>query len=362
MLYLLQMMYIDKLPLLRIFKSISIRMGIAFSISLIFMILFGNAFIKWLKKKKYGDTIRKDGPETHFSKQGTPTMGGLLIILSILVSLIITGNFSSKFIPFLFFMTIIFSTIGLYDDYLKLTKSKQGLSGKKKLILQGIMTLIVFLYINKFGLVNSTIDFSIINPLIKKSYIYIGPILFFIFMFFVIVGTSNAVNLTDGLDGLVGTQIVVVVSTLMLISYAVGNYEWSSYINVYYIRDAGEIAVFLAAIVGGFLGFLWYNFYPAQVFMGDVGSLTIGALLGSVFIILKQEMLLPIMGLIFFVEALSVIIQVGSFKLYKKRVFKMAPIHHHFEKLGFPETKVTIRFLIITIITCLIALLILKLR
>lgn len=362
MLYFIQELYINQFSYLRIFKSISIRMGIAFSISLFFMILFGNSFIKWLKIKKMGDTIREEGPETHLSKQGTPTMGGLLIIASILFSTIIAGNFYSKFTLFLFTMTIIFSTIGFYDDYLKLTKSKRGLSSKKKLLLQTLMTAIVFCFIYKIGLVNNTIDFSIINPIIKKSYIYIGPILFFLFMFFVIVGTSNAVNLTDGLDGLVSSQVVIVTSTLMLISYAVGNVEWSNYINTYYIKDAGEIAVFLSSVLGGFLGFLWFNFYPAQVFMGDLGSLTIGGILGTIFILLKQELLLPIMGFIFFIEALSVMIQVSYYKKYKKRIFKMAPIHHHFEKLGMPETKVTIRFLIVTIIMCLLSLLILKLR
>lgn len=362
MLYYIQSIFIENIPYLRIFKSIWIRAGIAFVLSLLFVIIFGNNFIKWLKKKKFGDSIREEGPESHYSKQGTPTMGGLLIILSILFSISISGNFTNKFNIFLFFMTIIFSSIGFYDDYLKLTQSKKGLSGKKKLLAQTFMTLIVFIFIYKFGLVNNTIDFSIINPFVKKSYIYIGPFVFFLFMFFVIVGTSNALNLTDGLDGLLSSQVVVVSACLILISYATGHYNIATYINTYYIKDAAEITVFLASIVGGFLGFLWYNFYPAQVFMGDVGSLTIGGLLGTIFILLKQELLLPIMGIIFFVEALSVMIQVYSFKKYKKRVFKMAPIHHHFEKLGMPETKVTIRFLIVTIIFCLFALIILKLR
>ncbi|WP_064581305.1 phospho-N-acetylmuramoyl-pentapeptide-transferase [Streptobacillus moniliformis] len=362
MLYYIQSLFIDQYTYLRVFKSISIRMGVAFGVALFFMIIFGNPFIKWLKYKKFGDTIREEGPESHYSKQGTPTMGGLLIISSILFSTLIAGNFTNKFTIFLFFMTIVFSSIGFYDDYLKLTKSKKGLSSKKKLLFQTIMTLIVFVFIYELGLVNKTIDFSIINPILKKSYIYIGPVMFFVFMFFIIVGTSNAVNLTDGLDGLVSSQIVVVSSILMLIAYAVGHYNWSEYINIYYVMGAGEIAVFLASIVGGSLGFLWFNFFPAQVFMGDVGSLTIGGLLGTIFILLKQELLLPIMGVIFFIEALSVIIQVISYRKFKKRVFKMAPIHHHFEKLGMPETKVTIRFLIITIIAGLLTLIILKLR
>lgn len=361
MLYYIQQLFITEYSYLRIFKSISIRMGIAFFLSLIFVIFLGKPFIKWLKTKKVSDTIREDGPD-HGLKQGTPTMGGLIIITSILFSMSVVGNFSNKFTIFLFFMTIIFSSIGFYDDYLKLTKSKKGLSGKKKLILQALMTFIVYIFIYKLGLVNNTIDFSIINPFLKKSYLYIGLLPFLIFMFFVIVGTSNAVNLTDGLDGLATSQLLIISTTLIFIAYAVGNYEFSSYLNIYYVKEAGEIAVYLSALVGGLLGFLWYNFYPAEMFMGDIGSLTLGGLLGTIFILLKQELLLPIMGMIFIIEALSVIIQVYSYKTRKKRIFLMAPIHHHFEKMGLRETKITIRFLIMTIIFCLFSLMILKIR
>lgn len=362
MLYLLQQLFIDKLGYLRVFNSITIRMAIAFIVSFSFMIYFGKPFIAWLKRKKYGDSIREVGPKTHQVKAGTPSMGGVLIILSILISMLVAGKFDNKFTIFLFISTILFTSIGFYDDYLKLTKSKAGLSMKKKLVGQLLLTAITFLFIFKYHLVNKTIDFSIINPFIKDSYIYITPILFFVFMIFVIVGSSNAVNLTDGLDGLVSGPIIIVSSTLLIIAYLASNATYADYLNLYYVDGAGEIAVYLASVVGSTMGFLWFNFYPAEVFMGDTGSITLGGMLGIIVILLKQELLLPIAGFIFIIEALSVIIQVWHYKKFKTRIFKMAPIHHHFELNGMAETKVTIRFWIITILTCLLTLIILKLR
>ncbi|MDK9580297.1 phospho-N-acetylmuramoyl-pentapeptide-transferase [Sneathia sanguinegens] len=362
MLYFIQLFFINNLSILRIFKSIAIRGAVAFFISLFIMLIFGQTFINYLRKKKMGDTIREEGPSTHFSKAGTPTMGGIMIIFSIIVSMLISGNFTNKFTIFLVLMTILFTTIGAYDDYLKLTKSKNGLSGRKKLIGQLIMTLITYIFVYHFGLVNKTIDFAIINPFIKLSYLYIGPIVFLIFMAIVILGSSNAVNLTDGLDGLVSGPIMIVSIIFLMVSYFTGHKELAQYLNIYYIEGAGEIAVYLSSVIGAVIGFLWYNFYPAQVFMGDTGSLTLGGILGMIAIFVKQELLLPIAGFVFIMEALSVIIQVGYYKKYKKRIFRMAPIHHHFEMGGLAETKVTIRFWIVTIITCIIAFMILKIR
>ena len=347
MLYLLQYLFIRNWGVLRIFKSITIRASIAFGIAFLFMLIFGKPFIAWLKKKKYGDTAREDGPQSHQTKSGTPTMGGLLIIAAILFATLISGNFMNKFIVFLFIITILFTCIGFYDDYLKLTRHKSGLSGKKKILGQLIITGLTFAFIYKYGIINKTLDFSIVNPIIKNSSLYITPALFFVFMMFVIIGSSNAVNLTDGLDGLVSGPIIIVCVTLLIITYLTGHYEYAKY---------------LAAAVGALIGFLWFNFYPAQVFMGDTGSLTLGGILGIIVIFLKQELLLPIAGFIFIVEAFSVMIQVWHFKTFKKRVFKMAPIHHHFEMLGIPETKVTIRFWIVTIIACLLTFVMLKLR
>jgi len=227
---------------------------------------------------------------------------------------------------------------------------------------QLVITALTFAFIYKYGIINKTLDFSIVNPLIKGSFIYITPALFFVFMLFVIIGSSNAVNLTDGLDGLVSGPIIVVSVTLLIITYLTGHYEYAKYLNLYHVRESAEITVYLAAVIGALIGFLWYNFYPAQVFMGDTGSLTLGGILGIIVIFLKQELLLPIAGFIFIMEALSVMIQVWHYKTFKKRVFRMAPIHHHFEMLGIPETKVTIRFWIITIMMCLLTFVILKLR
>ena len=362
MLYLLQQLFINQWGVLRVFKSILIRGSIAFVLAFLFMLIFGKPFIAWLKKKKYGDTARVEGPESHWSKSGTPTMGGLLIIGAILFAILIAGNFTNKFIIFLSGITVLFTTIGFYDDYLKLTKHKSGLSGKKKIVGQLIITVLTFCFINKYGIINSTIDFSIVNPIIKNSYLYITPVLFFVFMAFVIIGSSNAVNLTDGLDGLVSGPIIIVSITLLIITYLTGHYEYAKYLNLFYVRDSAEIAVYLASVIGALTGFLWFNFYPAQVFMGDTGSLTLGGILGIIVIFLKQELILPIAGFVFIMEALSVMIQVWHFKTFGKRVFKMAPIHHHFEMLNIPETKVTIRFWILTIMTCLLSFVLLKLR
>lgn len=362
MLYFIQQLFISNIGFLRIFKSILIRSGIAFFIALAFMLVFGNYFIQLLKRKKMGDKIREEGPSSHLSKAGTPTMGGIIIVFAITIAMLVSGNFTNKFTIFLTIMTILFTSIGFYDDYLKLTKSKRGLSAKKKLLGQFIMSLICFLFILFFGLVNKTIDFSIINPFIKDSYIYLGPILFFVFMLFVIIGSSNAVNLTDGLDGLVSGPILIVSIVFLMVAYFSGHRELADYLNLYKVEGASEIAVYLSSVIGALIGFLWFNFYPAQVFMGDTGSLTLGGILGMIAIFVKQELLLPIAGFVFIMEALSVIIQIIYYKKTKKRFFRMAPIHHHFEMSGLPETKVTIRFWIITIIMCLISFMILKIR
>lgn len=255
MLYLIQQLFIDKISFFRIFKSITIRSAIAFFVAFLIMIIFGNKFIEFLRKKKYGDKIRQEGPSTHFSKAGTPTMGGLLIIISIIISTLVAGNFTNKFTIFLLIMTVLFTSIGFYDDYLKLTKSKKGLSSKKKLIAQFIMTFITFLFILKYQLVDPVIDFSIINPIIKNSYLYITPILFFVFMILVIVGSSNAVNLTDGLDGLVSGPITIVSFVFIIIAYLAGHKELSSYLNIYYVAGAGEICIYLSAVIGAMIDF-----------------------------------------------------------------------------------------------------------
>ena len=344
MLYLLQSLFINNWGVLRIFKSITIRASIAFIIAFIFMLIFGKPFIKWLKKKKYGDTAREEGPQSHFSKSGTPTMGGLLIIGAIIFSTLIAGNFTNKFIIFLFIITILFTTIGFYDDYLKLTRNKNGLSGKKKIAGQLIITALTFFFVYKFGLINKEIDFSIVNPVFKNSYFYITPVLFFVFMALVIIGSSNAVNLTDGLDGLATSTNIIAYATYGIIATHAGQ---------------NSIAVFCFCVVGGLAGFLLFNWKPAKVFMGDVGSLALGAGLAIISIMLHKEWTLLLVGIIFVFETLSVILQVGSFKLTGKRIFKMSPIHHHFEMSGWKEVKIVSVFSAVGLVAGLIVAIIL---
>lgn len=362
MLYLLQQFFVDNLSFLRIFRYISVRAMIAFFLSYFIVLFMGKPFIKFLKRKKIGDDIRELGPQSHFSKKGTPTMGGVLIVGSLMATTLITGNLSNKYILILLFVTLIFAAIGFIDDYIKFTRSKKGLSGKKKIVGQLIASVVVwgFLYVQKP--LGNEVTFAVVNPFLKHSYIYIGAALMFIFIALVMVGSSNAVNITDGLDGLVIVPVMIVAFVLGLIAYFTGNTIWSRYLNLYYIYGIGELMVYLAALIGAGLGFLWYNFYPAQIFMGDTGSLTLGGVLGTIAIFLKQEILFAVVGIVFVIEALSVIIQVWSFKKRGKRVFAMAPIHHHFELQGMPETKVTARFWIVTIMFAILGILILKLR
>ncbi len=365
--YLYQYFYspFDAFRFTRVLNSITIRAMIAFLLSFLIVIFIGKPFINYLRKKKVGEEIRELGPQTHQSKKGTPTMGGVMIVFSILFTTLIAGNLSNKFIILLIITTILFGIIGFVDDYWKWSeKNKKGMSPKMKIAGQIIIGAIVWVFIWKFGLVEQMreIDYSLVNPFVKNSFIYIGAPLFLLFTILLITGTSNAVNITDGLDGLVIVPVIIVSIILGIITYFAGHVGFSNYLNMYYIKESGEILVFLTAVIGSGLGFLWYNFYPAQIFMGDTGSLTLGGIIGVISIILKQELLLPIIGFVFVMEALSVMIQVGSFKMRQKRVFKMAPIHHHFELQGLPETKVTMRFWITAIMFGLIGLIILKLR
>lgn len=359
MLYLLGE-YIEKFGFL---KSIYMRGFLGFIIAFMIVLIVGKPFINFLKIKKFGEKIREEGPATHFSKKGTPTMGGVLIILTVLFTNFLVTDITDKIVWLLMFSTIGFSIIGFIDDYKKFTVNKRGLSGKKKLLGQGIIAIMVWLFVKNYGLTGvEKIDLSIINPIYSTQTLYLGGIGMLIFILLILLGTSNAVNITDGLDGLAIMPMVICSAILGGIAYLTGHFEMSNHLNLFHIAGAGEIAVFLCSICGAGLGFLWYNFYPAQIFMGDTGSLTLGGILGVVAILLKQELLLPIIGGVFVVEALSVIIQVGSFKLRGKRVFKMAPIHHHFELLGLAETKVTMRFWIVTLMFGILALGIVRMR
>ena len=343
-------------------KSIYLRTFLAFVISFCIVLFAGKPFIKYLKVKKFGEEIRDDGPSSHFSKKGTPTMGGVLIIASVLLTSLLINDLANKLILLVLISMLMFATIGFIDDYRKFTVSKKGLAGKKKLLFQGTIGLMVWAYLYYIGFTGRPmIDFSLINPISAHPY-YIGAIGMFVLIQLILMGTSNAVNITDGLDGLAIMPMIICSTILGVVAYFTGHIELSSHLHLFYTVGSGELSVFLAAVTGAGLGFLWYNCYPAQIFMGDTGSLTLGGILGVIGIILKQELLLPILGFIFVLEALSVILQVGSFKLRGKRIFKMAPIHHHFELMNIPESKVTLRFWIATLIFGIIALGTIKMR
>ena len=351
--------YFAKLEFLR---SIYLRTFLAFVISFCIVLFAGKPFIKYLKVKKFGEEIRDDGPSSHFSKKGTPTMGGVLIIASVLLTSLLINDLANKLILLVLVSMLMFAAIGFIDDYRKFTVSKKGLAGKKKLLFQGTIGLMVWAYLYYIGFTGRPmIDFSVINPISAHPY-YIGAIGMFVLIQLILMGTSNAVNITDGLDGLAIMPMIICSTILGVVAYFTGHIELSSHLHLFYTIGSGELSVFLAAVTGAGLGFLWYNCYPAQIFMGDTGSLTLGGILGVIGIILKQELLLPILGFIFVLEALSVILQVGSFKLRGKRIFKMAPIHHHFELMNIPESKVTLRFWIATLIFGIIALGTIKMR
>lgn len=344
-------------------SSIYLRGFLAFLISFFLVLFLGKPFIKYLKKKKYGEDIRENGPETHLSKKGTPTMGGVLIVSVILISTLLTGNLKNKYIILLMVITVLFSTIGFIDDYKKFTVNKNGLSGYKKLLGQFFIAIIVWGFVVYFKNTDSEVlNLSIINPFRAMSSLYVGEIGMLLFISIVLLGASNAVNITDGLDGLAIMPVIISAFIFSIIGYFTGHIVMSEHLKLIFTPEIGEVSIFLATVCGSGLGFLWYNFYPAQIFMGDTGSLALGGILGTVAIILKQELLFPIIGGIFVFEALSVILQVGSFKLRGKRIFKMAPIHHHFELRGQAESKVTMRFWIISIMFGILALGIIRMK
>ncbi len=346
---------------INLFQYITFRAGGAILTSLIITFLIAPAIIRNLKKYKIGQVVRDDGPKTHQVKSGTTTMGGIIILLSLLISTVLWARLDNHFILWLIAATMYFGMIGFFDDYLKLVKKNpKGLSAKKKLLLQSIFAIGVIAYLY-FYPTNEQFATSLNIPYLKTTFVELS-FLYFVLIFFVIVGSSNAVNLTDGLDGLATGNIIIAAVTLAIFSYLIGHSHISSYLKVPYVAGAGEISVFLMALFGSGLGFLWYNSYPAEIFMGDTGSLCLGGLLGLTAVFIKQELILFILGGIFVAEALSVMIQVSVFKRTQKRVFRMAPLHHHFELGGLAETKVTIRFWIIGIVLAIISIASLKLR
>jgi phospho-N-acetylmuramoyl-pentapeptide-transferase len=342
-----------------VFRYITFRTIFAILTALIISMLVGSWFIRKLKQLQIGQTVREEGPKSHFSKNGTPTMGGLMIIFATLTATLLWAELYNPYIWLLVLVTLGFGLIGFMDDYLKVIKKhNQGLTGRAKLLGQTLVALVpaIWLY------VNPTFDTTLTVPFFKQFQPDLG-IFFIPFAVFVIVGCANAVNLTDGLDGLAIGPVTIAAAFYMIFCYLGGNIKIAAYLQIPYVRGVGELSIYLGALVGAGVGFLWYNAYPAQVFMGDVGALALGGVLGTVALATKQEILLAIVGGLFVVEALSVILQVGFFKMSNgKRIFRMAPLHHHFELKGWPEPKVIVRFWIIAIILGLVSLSALKLR
>ncbi len=360
MLYWLTQHFQHHYHFLRVFQYLTFRSILACITALVICLVVGRPMIRRLTALKVGQTIRDDGPQSHLSKAGTPTMGGAMILVSIFLSTVFWGDLSNAFVWLVLIVTIGFGVIGGYDDYLKLVhKNSKGLSAKKKYGLQSIIAIVAALYL--FFTADSSVHTQLVVPFAKDLVINLSWF-FPILAYFVIVGTSNAVNLTDGLDGLAIMPTVLVSGALGIFAYASGNIAFSTYLAIPYVPGVGEIAVFASAIVGAGLGFLWFNAYPAEVFMGDIGALSLGAALGVMAVVVRQELALLIMGGIFVAETVSVILQVGYFKMTGKRIFRMAPLHHHFELLGWPEPKVIVRFWIISVVLVLVGLATLKLR
>ena len=328
--------------------------------SLVISLAVGPVLIRWLTQYQVGQQVRQDGPETHLSKAGTPTMGGALILLSISISTLLWSDLANRFVWIVLLATLAFGLIGGVDDYLKLTHgNSKGLSARIKYSWQSALGLLVALVL--FATAQQPVETSLIVPFFKSVQIPLGW-LFVPLTYFVIVGSSNAVNLTDGLDGLAIVPTVLVGAALAVFVYATGHITFAQYLGIPYITGVGEAVVFCGALVGAGLGFLWFNTYPAMVFMGDVGALALGAALGVLAVEVRQELVLFVMGGVFVVETLSVMLQVAAFKLTGQRVLRMAPLHHHFELKGCPEPRVIVRFWIITIILVLVGLATLKLR
>jgi phospho-N-acetylmuramoyl-pentapeptide-transferase len=343
-----------------VFGYLTLRIILGVLTALAISLLVGKPMIDWLKRYQVGQTVRKDGPQTHLSKSGTPTMGGTLILISIAIATLLWANLSNRYVWVVLLVTLAFGVIGFADDYIKLVrKDPKGLIARWKYFWQSVVGggAAVYLYFSA----QSPAETTLIIPLIKQVAVSLG-VLYIGLTYFVIVGTSNAVNLTDGLDGLAIVPTVLVAGALALFAYVTGNIKFAEYLQIPYIAGVGEIAIICGAIMGAGLGFLWFNTYPAMVFMGDVGALALGAALGTIAVLVRQEIVLFIMGGVFVMETVSVMVQVASFKLTGKRVFRMAPIHHHFELKGWPEPRVIVRFWIITIILVLMGLATLKIR
>jgi phospho-N-acetylmuramoyl-pentapeptide-transferase len=351
------------LSFLNVFRYITFRTGGAVVTALVFVFLFGGPIIDLLRLKQgKGQPIRSDGPPSHLiSKKGTPTMGGLMILSGLLVSTLLWANPTNPYVWIVLGVTLSFGLIGFYDDYLKVTQQKAdtGFTGRTRLIVEAIIAIVAVTALSRLG--DPATSTSLVFPFFKELVFNLGWG-FFLLGAFVIVGAGNAVNLTDGLDGLAIVPVMIAAASFGLITYLAGNAVFAGYLQIRYVAGTGELSVLCGAVIGASLGFLWFNAPPASIFMGDTGSLSLGGLLGTIAVAIKHEIVLAIIGGLFVLEALSVIVQVVSFKLTGKRVFRMAPIHHHYEQLGWTESQVVIRFWIVAVVLALAGLASLKLR
>ena len=345
----------------RVFGYLTLRAIFAALTALSIALMVGPWMIRTLAARQVGQVVRDCGPDTHLGKMGTPTMGGALILVAVAAGTLLWADLSNRFIWIVLAVTLAFGLIGFYDDYLKLVvKNPRGLAARWKYLWQSLAGLAAAVAL--WQTAQGPAETALYVPFFKNVAIPMGAAAFVVFTYFVIVGSSNAVNLTDGLDGLAIMPCVMVAGALGVFAYATGHVNFAAYLQIPYVPGAGEVMIFVATIVGAGLGFLWFNTYPAQVFMGDIGALALGAALGVVAVIVRQEIVLAIMGGIFVLETVSVILQVASFRLRGKRIFRMAPIHHHYELKGWAEPKVIVRFWIISFMLVLIGLATLKLR
>ena len=361
---------------LNVFRYITVRTALASLTALFLSMVLGPWVVRKLREMQIGQFIREEGPKNHHSKAGTPTMGGILIVISTIVPTLLWADLANPYVLLALFSTVFFAAIGFVDDYNKVVRKRSlGLTGRSKFSLQMLVGLVVGLFLlilTTFGVYSTQLIVPffkkfhpdlVINTLAEHAYLWpLGYLPFLLFVAFVIVGASNAVNLTDGLDGLAIGCTVIAAGALTMVTYLTSHARFASYLDIQYIPGVGELTIFCGALVGAALGFLWYNAHPAEVFMGDVGSLALGGAIGVVAVIIKQEILLFFVGGIFVIEALSVILQVASFRLTGKRIFRMAPLHHHFELAGWSESKIIVRFWIVALVFALFALTTLKLR
>jgi phospho-N-acetylmuramoyl-pentapeptide-transferase len=352
----------DKLSFLNVFRYITFRTGGSIVTALVFVFLFGGPIIDLLRLKQgKGQPIRSDGPKSHLvTKRGTPTMGGLMILSGLVVATLLWANPANAYVWVVLGVTLSFGAVGFYDDYLKVTKQTDaGIAGRTRLVTEAVIAIIACTLLAHLG--RGPIATSLVFPFVKELVINLGWG-FVVLGAFVIVGAGNAVNLTDGLDGLAIVPVMIAAASFGLISYLAGNAVFAEYLQIHYVAGTGELAVLCGAVIGAGLGFLWFNAPPASIFMGDTGSLSLGGMLGTVAVAIKHEIVLAIIGGLFVLEAVSVIVQVVSFKLTGRRVFKMAPIHHHYEQLGWTESQIVIRFWIVAVVLALAGLASLKLR